>query len=98
MANPGYRLEQYTILHPQEVLLVTVAVAEQVDEVAIFKGFSSSLTRPTNFDPDVPVLPEQAVIQSVDRLMGPYDPAAPQYLQQNLSWPEMETLLAAEGI
>ncbi len=47
------RLEQYTVKRPQEVLLVTVEVDGERDEVAIFRGFSSSLMRPTAFDPDV---------------------------------------------
>ncbi|MGF1602854.1 MAG: hypothetical protein ACFCU8_12675 [Thermosynechococcaceae cyanobacterium] len=98
MASPGSRLEQYTLQRPQEVLLVTAEIEGQVDEVAIFKGFSSSLTRPTAFDPDVPILPEGAKIISVDRLVGPYDPAAPQYLERGLSWSQMQALLIAEGL
>jgi hypothetical protein len=98
MQSPGYRLEQYTLRHPQEVLLVKVEIEDQEDEVVVFKGYSSSLTRPTNFDPDLPVLPEQATILSIDRLLGPYDPVVPQYLKQGLSWPEMQTVLAAEGL
>ncbi|PZD71564.1 hypothetical protein C1752_06184 [Acaryochloris thomasi RCC1774] len=98
MQSPGYRLEQYTLQHLQEVLLVQVESEGQRDEVVIFKGYSSSLTSPTNFDPDMPVLPEQARILTVDRLMGPYNPAEPQYLQRGLSWPEMQAVLAAEGL
>lgn len=98
MQTPGYRLEQYTQQHPQEVLLVKVAFESQIDEILIFKGFSSSLTRPTHFDPDTPVLPEQGVIESIDRLKGPYNPTAPQFLQRNLSWSEMQTLLVAEEL
>jgi hypothetical protein len=98
MQNPEYRLEQYTLRHPQEVLLVQVEIENQKDEVVIFKGYSSSLTRPTNFDPDLPILPKQATILSIDRLLGPYDPVAPQYLKQGLSWLEMQAVLAAEGL
>ncbi|MEO0376251.1 MAG: hypothetical protein AAF329_16845 [Cyanobacteria bacterium P01_A01_bin.17] len=98
MKDPGYRLEQYTLRHLQEVLLVQIESEGQMDEVVIFKGYSSSLTSPTNFDPDMPVLPEQARILTVDRLMGPYNPAEPQYLQQGLSWPEMQAVLDAEGL
>jgi hypothetical protein len=97
-ASSGSRLEQYTLRRLQEVLLVKAEIEGQIDEVAIFKGFSSSLMRSTAFDPDVPILPEQAVILSVDRLVGPYNPAAPQYLERGLSWPQMQELLAAEGL
>jgi len=36
------------------------------DQIAIFKGFSSSLMRPTAFDPEVPVLPDKAKILTID--------------------------------
>jgi len=87
------RLEQYTIVRPQEVLLVTAEIAGETDEIAIFKGFSSSLTRPTAFDPDVPVIPEGAKIIKIDRLKSPYNPEAPEYIQQEMSWELMESLL-----
>ncbi|MEM6754677.1 MAG: hypothetical protein AAF630_17100 [Cyanobacteria bacterium P01_C01_bin.38] len=88
------RLEQYTIKRPQEVLLVRVEVDGESDEVAIFRGFSSSLMRATAFDPDVPVIPEQANIISIDRLKGPFNPDSPQYIEQGLSMEAMQNLLA----
>ncbi|NJL47502.1 MAG: hypothetical protein HC929_08450 [Leptolyngbyaceae cyanobacterium SM2_5_2] len=96
--SPGLRLEQYTLNHPEEVLLVRALIAGQSDEVIIFRGFSSSLVRPTAFDPDVPVLPAEADIQSIDILKGPYSPAEPHYLQQGLSWTQMLALLEASGV
>lgn len=95
---PGIRLEQYTLKRPGEVLLVTARTADGEDQVAIFRGFSSSLTRPTAYDPDIPVLPPDAEILSVDRLQGPYDPASPVYLQRGLSWGEMQELLTNLGL
>lgn len=77
---------------------MTAEVDGQPDQVAIFKGFSSSLMRSTAFDPDVPVLPDTAKIVSIDRLIGPYNPANPQFLQQGLSWETMQSLLAELGI
>ncbi|GAB4226834.1 MAG: hypothetical protein Kow00121_55270 [Elainellaceae cyanobacterium] len=94
----GLRLEQYTLKRPQEVLLVTAEVEGEPDQIAIFKGFSSSLTRPTNFDPDVPILPTDAVIIEIDRLHGPFNPANPQYIQQGLTLAEMQALLAEVGV
>jgi hypothetical protein len=95
----GPRLEQYTIRCPQEVLLVTVAWpvngTEVTEEVIIFKGFSSSLTGATAIDPDVPVIPETAKLIKADRLQSPYNPAQPHYLQQDLTWAELEDLLVA---
>lgn len=96
--NSLSRLEQYTLKRRQEVLLVTAEVAGDRDQVAIFKGFSSSLVRSTAFDPDVPVLPDSACIVQIDRLQGPYDPAQPQYLQQGLTWETIQSLLAEVGV
>jgi hypothetical protein len=98
----GPRLEQYTLRCPQEVLLVTVTWPDATgvaisEEVIIFKGFSSSLTGATNPDPDVPVIPETATLIKTDRLQSPYNPASPQYLQQDLTWAELEILLQAVG-
>ncbi|HIK45791.1 MAG TPA: hypothetical protein IGR64_13040 [Leptolyngbyaceae cyanobacterium M65_K2018_010] len=96
--TPGFRLEQYTLKRPKEVLLVRALVAGEADEVVIFRGFSSSLVRPTAFDPDVPVLPEGADIQSIDILEGPYTPEHPRYLQSGLSWPQMVSVLESVGV
>lgn len=92
------RLEQYTLKRRQEVLLVTAEVEGQLEQVMIFKGFSSSLTGATAFDPDIPVLPEQAKVIYIDRLQGPYSPANPCYLQQGLTWEEMLPLLVEVGV
>ncbi len=92
------RLEQYTLLHPNEVLIVTAEIDGEPDEVTIFKGFSSSLMRQTAYDPDIPVLPEAAVIQSIDRFLSPYNPAQPQPIQQGLNWDAFLSLLQADGL
>lgn len=86
-------LEKYSESHPTEVLLVRVEVGGELDEIAIFKGFSSSLMRPTAFDPDVPVLPDHAQILEIDRLVSPYDPADPKYIERGLTWDTMQSLL-----
>lgn len=94
----GKRLEQYTSKYRQEVLIVTAEIAGEEDQIAIYKGFSSSLMRPTAFDPDVPVLPEEAKIVKIDRLASPYNPNAPRYIEQNITWETMEELLSAAGL
>jgi len=96
--NKLLRLEQYTLKRPQEVLLVRASIGDELDEVAVFKGFSSSLTRATAPDPDVPVLPDTANIIAIDRLRSPYNPAAPQYIQQGLTWEAIEPLLTQVGV
>lgn len=100
MASPsiGYRLEQYTLKKPQEVLLVTAFVEGEEDQVAIFKGFSSSLMHPTAFDPDTPVLPDGAEIQTIDRLEGPYNPHCPKAIERGLTLAQMEILLQQVGV
>lgn len=92
------RLEQYTTKRPQEVLVVTVEIAGEQDKILIFKGFSSSLTRSTAFDPDVPVLPDEANIETIDRLASPYNAQTPHYIQQGLSWEAMQVLLSEMGV
>ncbi|MFB2834080.1 hypothetical protein [Floridanema evergladense] len=94
----GRRLEKYTEKRPQEVLLVNVQMGDVEDQIAIFKGFSSSLMNPTASDPDVPVLPEEAKIISIDRLASPYNPAAPRYIQKDLTWENMQLLLLEVGL
>lgn len=87
------RLETYTLKKPELVLLVTAEDQGETMEILIFKGFSSSLTDPTAFDPDVPVLPHSATIEHIDILQSPYNPAAPVYVQRGLSWSDMEAQL-----
>ena len=43
-------------------------------ELLIFRGFSSSTTHPTAFDPDLPALPEDARVEGAELLAGPLNP------------------------
>lgn len=92
------RLEQYTAKRSHEVLLVTIEVAGHSDQIAIFRGFSSSLMCPTAFDPDVPILSDHAKIITIDRVASPYNPQSPRYIQQGLTWETMQPLLAEVGV
>ncbi len=94
----GRRLEQYSRKRPGEVLLISAEIAGEWDQIAIYKGFASSLMRPTAFDPDVLVLPDDAVIQHIDRLASPYNPKQPRYIQQGISWEKFQALLAEVGV
>jgi hypothetical protein len=49
-------------------------------ELLIYRGFSSSTTHPTAFDPDRPALPEGSRIESAELLEGPLDPAVQRVL------------------
>lgn len=89
----GKRLEQYTA-KTHEVLLVTVEIVGEPDQIVIFKGFSSSLMRPTAFDPELPVLPDGAKILTIDRVASPYNPQSPLYIQQGLTWETIQPLLS----
>ncbi|MCP9834224.1 MULTISPECIES: hypothetical protein [unclassified Cyanobium] len=44
-------------------------------ELLIFRGFSSSITHPTAFDPDQPALPASALITAAELLAGPLNPS-----------------------
>ena len=43
-------------------------------ELLIFRGFSSSVSHPTAFDPDQPALPADARIDGAELLQGPLSP------------------------
>lgn len=90
--NQGQQLENYTNKHPQEVLLVKLQVDGELDEVMIFRGFSSSLMRPTAFDPDVPIICDRAKILTIDRLSAPYNPSQPNYIQQGITWEQFQEI------
>ena len=51
------------------------AVAGERFELLIFRGFSSSTTHPTAYDPDQPALPEDALLEAAELLQGPLNPA-----------------------
>ncbi|MEI6332722.1 MAG: hypothetical protein WCP16_26055 [Pseudanabaena sp. ELA645] len=88
--NQGQQLEAYSVQHPQEVLLVKLKIDDELDEVMIFKGFSSSLMRSTAFDPDVPVISDRAEILTIDRLIAPYKPHQPEYIQRDIRWEKFQ--------
>ncbi|NER79266.1 MAG: hypothetical protein F6K42_06720 [Leptolyngbya sp. SIO1D8] len=95
---PIHRLEQYTLRFPEEVLMVSALVESEEDYVVVFRGFSSSLTRPTAPDPEIPVLSAEADIQRIDRLKGPYLPDDPQYLEQDVTWVIFSDRLSKMGL
>lgn len=93
MVSPLARLERYTEQRRQEVLLVKVRLGEDLDEILVFKGFSSSLVRSTDFDPDVDLWTEDAEIVAIARLKAPYDPQNPEYLEPELTWAALQERL-----
>lgn len=94
ISSVAQHLENYTIARPTEVLLVKAEIDGELDEIMIFKGFSSSLMRSTAFDPDIPVIPDDAKIVSIDRLAAPYNPKNPNYIAQNISWEIFQALIS----
>ncbi|GAQ86150.1 hypothetical protein KFL_002730080 [Klebsormidium nitens] len=92
------RLESYTELVPGEVLSVRAEVDGEDDEVIIFKGFSSSLMRPTATDPGEPVLPKSAKVSGIDRIKAPYKPANIVYMEQDVSWQDFQERLDKAGL
>ncbi|PSB01315.1 DUF7734 family protein [Merismopedia glauca] len=94
----GQRLEQYTIKRPQELLVVTIEIEGETDQIAIYKGFSSSLVRATEFNPDISLISDSAEIVRIDRVKAPYQPNHPEYIQTGLTWETMQPLLAEVSI
>ncbi|APB32727.1 hypothetical protein GlitD10_0416 [Gloeomargarita lithophora Alchichica-D10] len=97
MTTPQERLENYSRSRPREVLRLTVRDSEGEGEILVYKGFTSSLSRATAFDPDVPVLEPDTEILWVDRIQAPYQPQSIQYLEQHLSWVEFSQRLEQAG-
>ena len=53
-------------------------------ELLIFRGFSSSITHPTAFDPDQPALPEGSRLETAELLEGPLRPGAERLLRSGV--------------
>ena len=53
---------------------------QEAFELVIFRGFSSSLTHPTAFDPDSPVLPAGSALDGAELLQAPLRPGSEQVL------------------
>ena len=68
-------LEERTRLHTQWVVRLRGQVGEVPFELLIFRGFSSSTTHPTAFDPDASVLPEGTRLDQAELLQGPLLPS-----------------------
>ena len=67
-------LEERTRLQPQRVVRLRGRVKDTPFELLIFRGFSSSTTHPTSFDPDASVLPGGTSLDQAELLQGPLSP------------------------
>ena len=67
-------LEERTRVQPQRVVRLLGQVGDEPFELLIFRGFSSSTTHPTSFDPDAPVLPKGTSLDQAELLQGPLSP------------------------
>ena len=67
-------LEERSRNHGDRVLRLVGVVGVEPFELLIFRGFSSSTTHPTRFDPDASVLPDDTVLERAELLMGPIIP------------------------
>ena len=67
-------LEERTRLQSQRVVRLRGLVGDVPFELLIFRGFSSSTTHPTAFDPDASVLPEGTILEQAELLQGPLSP------------------------
>ncbi|XP_021909974.1 uncharacterized protein LOC110823804 [Carica papaya] len=86
-------LELYSQSARGEALIVHALVDEQDVEVLILKGFSSCLSYGTSPDLSTSVIPAGALIRSVDRIKGPFDPSNIEYLEKGLTWADFKRRL-----
>lgn len=90
----GLRLEEYTTKRKSEVLIVDLTTAAgESDTVMIYNGFSSSLVHPTAYDPDIPVIAPDSLIEAIARVKSPYNPSNPEYIETALTLAAMEQIL-----
>ena len=68
------QLEERSRLAPDRVVRLTGTVFREPFELLIFRGFSSSTTHPTAFDPDASVLPDGTSLERAELLQGPLNP------------------------
>lgn len=87
------QLEDYTIKHKNEALILTIVVDQTEQQLVVFRGFTSSLTNPTPANPEEPVIPAGATIKTIDRVKAPYNPGSPDYIERGLSWADFQSLL-----
>ncbi|KAG8062338.1 hypothetical protein GUJ93_ZPchr0003g16535 [Zizania palustris] len=87
------RLERYSEGARDQALLVKATVDDELEVVLVFKGFSSRLSGRTAADPAMSVLPERAIIQTVDVVRGPFDPNNIEYLEKDLPWEDFRRRL-----
>lgn len=84
-------IEERSRNHPDRVVRLLGSVGDEPLELLIFRGFSSSTTHPTAFDPDTSVLPEGTRLDRADLLQGPLNPFSESLLVGGIS---LEDLLA----
>ena len=69
------QLEERSRLEPDRVVRLRGSVDGEPFELLIFRGFSSSTTHPTAFDPDASVLPPETRLEQAELLQGPLNPS-----------------------
>ena len=93
--NLVQQLEERSRQAPDRVVRLQGTVQNEPFELLIFRGFSSSTTHPTAYDPDASVLPEGTLIERAELLKGPIHPTesvvligpiAPAELLAQASW------------
>jgi hypothetical protein len=87
------QLEDYTIKHKNEALILTIVVDETEQQLVVFRGFTSSLTNPTPANPEDPVIPAGAELKTIDRVKAPFNPNNPNYIDRGLTWTDFQALL-----
>jgi hypothetical protein len=88
-------LEERSRLNPDRVIRLKGVAGDDPFELLIFRGFSSSTSHATAFDPDLSVLPDGTRLVHAELLKGPLTPGeesvlagplAPEVLLAQASW------------
>ncbi len=78
------RLEELSRQRPDRVLRLRGSLpgaeGPEAFELLIYRGISSSVSHPTAYDPDQPLLPEGAELTGAELLAAPLNPSAEQLL------------------
>ena len=71
----GQALGERTRVPPPRGVRLRGQIGDERFELLIFRGFSSSTTHPTAFDPDASVLPEGTRLDQAELMQGPLSPS-----------------------
>ncbi|GKV11220.1 hypothetical protein SLEP1_g22489 [Rubroshorea leprosula] len=76
------------------IMIKFTANKASLEDRVLLCGFSSCLSHGTSPDPSRSVVPARAVIKSIDRIKGPFNPWNIEYLEKDLNWDSFKARLS----